>query len=244
MPMPTSSCLPLSRRHGNAGGHENHRPHRRTQLVLDRAVLPRAQRAGAGAPRRSRLGADRPAVAGLLGGPRPPAGRRLGSGRSSAGHGRATLPGRRCGGGPDLLQPDAPRRRRRRGRARRAAAPHHRRDRRPGAGPWLVAARGARRPVGDGGGLLRRTPGPRRAAGPCPRPHRPGRGGPRDLRRADPGAGRRRVPHRVLRCTEIELLVTSADSPIPLLDSMRVHAEAAVGHALGDRAGSTSGWAR
>jgi aspartate racemase len=48
----------------------------------------------------------------------------------------------------------------------------------------------------------------------------------------------------VLGCTEIELLVTSADSPIPLLDSMRVHAEAAVEHALGDRAASTSGWAR
>ena len=40
----------------------------------------------------------------------------------------------------------------------------------------------------------------------------------------------------VLACTEIELLVRPEDSPIPLLDSMRVHAEAAVAAALGDRA--------
>jgi aspartate racemase len=40
----------------------------------------------------------------------------------------------------------------------------------------------------------------------------------------------------VLACTEIELLVRAEDSPIPLLDSMRVHAEAAVSAALGDRA--------
>jgi aspartate racemase len=40
----------------------------------------------------------------------------------------------------------------------------------------------------------------------------------------------------VLACTEIELLVRAEDSPIPLLDSMRVHAEAAVAAALGDRA--------
>jgi len=38
----------------------------------------------------------------------------------------------------------------------------------------------------------------------------------------------------VLGCTEIELLVGADDSPIPLLDSMRVHAEAAVAAALGD----------
>jgi aspartate racemase len=39
----------------------------------------------------------------------------------------------------------------------------------------------------------------------------------------------------VLGCTEIELLIRAEDSPIPLLDSMRVHAEAAVAAALGDR---------
>jgi aspartate racemase len=36
----------------------------------------------------------------------------------------------------------------------------------------------------------------------------------------------------VLGCTEIELLVGAEDSPLPLLDSMRTHAEAAVEHAL------------
>jgi aspartate racemase len=40
----------------------------------------------------------------------------------------------------------------------------------------------------------------------------------------------------VLACTEIELLVRPEDSPIPVLDSMRVHAEAAVAAALGERA--------
>jgi aspartate racemase len=40
----------------------------------------------------------------------------------------------------------------------------------------------------------------------------------------------------VLGCTEIELLVGPEDSPLPLLDSMRIHAEAAVAVALGDRA--------
>ena len=39
----------------------------------------------------------------------------------------------------------------------------------------------------------------------------------------------------VLGCTEIELLVRPEDSPIPVLDSMRTHAEAAVDLALGDR---------
>ena len=39
----------------------------------------------------------------------------------------------------------------------------------------------------------------------------------------------------VLGCTEIELLVRSEDSPIPVLDSMRTHAEAAVDIALGER---------
>jgi aspartate racemase len=38
-----------------------------------------------------------------------------------------------------------------------------------------------------------------------------------------------------LGCTEIELLVRAEDSPIPVLDSMRTHAEAAVAVALGDR---------
>ena len=38
----------------------------------------------------------------------------------------------------------------------------------------------------------------------------------------------------VLACTEIELLIHPEDSPIPLLDSMRTHAEAAVTAALGD----------
>ena len=40
----------------------------------------------------------------------------------------------------------------------------------------------------------------------------------------------------VLGCTEIELLVGPDDSPLPLLDSMRVHAEAAAAFALGARA--------
>jgi aspartate racemase len=39
----------------------------------------------------------------------------------------------------------------------------------------------------------------------------------------------------VLACTEIELLLRPEDSPIPLLDSMRTHAEAAAAFALGDR---------
>jgi aspartate racemase len=38
----------------------------------------------------------------------------------------------------------------------------------------------------------------------------------------------------VLGCTEIELLIGAEDSPIPLLDSMRTHAEAAAAFALGD----------
>jgi len=42
----------------------------------------------------------------------------------------------------------------------------------------------------------------------------------------------------VLGCTEIELLVGQDDSPLPLLDSMRVHAEAAVGLALGEHRGA------
>lgn len=36
----------------------------------------------------------------------------------------------------------------------------------------------------------------------------------------------------VLGCTEIELLVGAADSPVPVLDSMRIHAQAAVELAL------------
>jgi aspartate racemase len=39
----------------------------------------------------------------------------------------------------------------------------------------------------------------------------------------------------VLGCTEIELLIRPEDSPVPVLDSMRVHAEAAVAAAFGDR---------
>jgi aspartate racemase len=39
----------------------------------------------------------------------------------------------------------------------------------------------------------------------------------------------------VLGCTEIELLIKPEDSPLPLLDSMRTHAEAAAAIALGDR---------
>jgi len=38
----------------------------------------------------------------------------------------------------------------------------------------------------------------------------------------------------VLACTEIELLLGADDSPVPLLDSMRVHAEAAVDEALSE----------
>ncbi|GAA4744552.1 aspartate/glutamate racemase family protein [Nocardioides endophyticus] len=37
----------------------------------------------------------------------------------------------------------------------------------------------------------------------------------------------------VMACTEIELLIRPEDSPIPLLDSMRTHAEAAAAFALG-----------
>lgn len=37
----------------------------------------------------------------------------------------------------------------------------------------------------------------------------------------------------ILGCTEIELLVGPADSPVPILDSMRIHAETAVDVALG-----------
>ncbi len=39
----------------------------------------------------------------------------------------------------------------------------------------------------------------------------------------------------VLGCTEIELLVRPEDAPLPVLASMRTHAEAAVAAALGDR---------
>jgi aspartate racemase len=37
----------------------------------------------------------------------------------------------------------------------------------------------------------------------------------------------------VLGCTEIELLVRPEDSPVPVLDSARIHAEAMVDHAVG-----------
>jgi aspartate racemase len=40
----------------------------------------------------------------------------------------------------------------------------------------------------------------------------------------------------VLGCTEIELLVRPEDAPLPVLASMRTHAEAAVAAALGERA--------
>lgn len=39
----------------------------------------------------------------------------------------------------------------------------------------------------------------------------------------------------VLGCTEVELLIRAEDSPLPLLNSMRVHAEAAAAAALGER---------
>jgi aspartate/glutamate racemase len=39
----------------------------------------------------------------------------------------------------------------------------------------------------------------------------------------------------VLGCTEIELLVRPEDAPLPVIASMRTHAEAAVAVALGDR---------
>jgi len=44
----------------------------------------------------------------------------------------------------------------------------------------------------------------------------------------------------VLACTEIELLLGPDDSPVPLLDSMRVHAEAAVDAALEPQAVGTA----
>ena len=40
----------------------------------------------------------------------------------------------------------------------------------------------------------------------------------------------------VLACTEIEMLVRPEDSPLPVLDSMRVHAEAAAAFAVGEPA--------
>jgi aspartate racemase len=40
----------------------------------------------------------------------------------------------------------------------------------------------------------------------------------------------------VLACTEIEMLVRPEDSPLPLLDSMRVHAETAAAFAVGEPA--------
>lgn len=43
----------------------------------------------------------------------------------------------------------------------------------------------------------------------------------------------------VLGCTEIELLVRPGDVDVPLLDSMRVHAEAAVTFSLGDTGATT-----
>jgi aspartate racemase len=47
------------------------------------------------------------------------------------------------------------------------------------------------------------------------------------------GAGAEAV---VLGCTEIELLVRPEDAPLPVIASMRTHAEAAVAAALGERA--------
>jgi aspartate racemase len=40
----------------------------------------------------------------------------------------------------------------------------------------------------------------------------------------------------VLGCTEIELLVGPEDSPVPTFPTTRLHAEAAVGYALGTEA--------
>jgi aspartate racemase len=41
----------------------------------------------------------------------------------------------------------------------------------------------------------------------------------------------------VLGCTEIELLITAADSPVPVFPTTRLHVEAAVRASLGDPAG-------
>ena len=152
----------------------------------------------------------------------------------------------------DLHQPHAPRRRRRPGRHRRPArctSPTPSRTARTSRG-WS-RARHARRPLGDGGGLLRRPTRRRGHDRRRARRRRPRRRRPHHLRRAHPRPGRgraraRRTPtssagsppparrRSSSACTEIELLVRPEDSPIPLLDSMRTHAEAAVAFALGD----------
>ena len=66
------------------------------------------------------------------------------------------------------------------------------------------------------------------------------RGVVRDESRASYAAILGRLPRSgaeavVLGCTEIELLVRPEDAPLPLLASMRTHAEAAVAAALGER---------
>ena len=40
----------------------------------------------------------------------------------------------------------------------------------------------------------------------------------------------------VLGCTEIELLISDADSPVPIFPTTRLHVEAAVEASLADRA--------
>ncbi len=125
-------------------------------------------------------------------------------------------------------------------------------------GQRLAADRRPRRPLGDGGGLLRRP-----AREPRPRRRGPGRRGPHrgrpgDLRRAHPRDRDRRVARDVRRdprpahatqgaeavvlgCTEIELLVSQADAPLPVIPSMRTHAEAAVAAALREPRRRSSG---
>ena len=39
----------------------------------------------------------------------------------------------------------------------------------------------------------------------------------------------------ILGCTEISLLVRQEDNPVPLFDTTRIHAEAAVEYALGSK---------
>ncbi len=161
----------------------------------------------------------------------------------------------RRGRGADLLQPDAPGRRRGRRQRSTSVARDHRRDRRPGPGPGLVAGGRTRCALGDGGGLLRRSARRRRA-----RVHVPG---PADrtlvdrvifdeltqgtghelaggVRRRDRAAGGGRSGGGRAGLHRDRAAGRAGRSPLPLLDSMRVHAEAAVDFALADRTSAAS----
>ena len=194
MACPTRSGLPLNPQRRRAWAHEAHRPHRRHGLALDTGVLPGDQRAGRREPRRPRLRAPAHGVARLRRGPAAPDRRRLGRRRAHARGRRAQPRAFRSGRRPHLHQPHAPGRRRRRGRPRGTAAAHRRLHRGPGPGARLDPGRRAGHVVGDGGGLLRRPAGQGRPGAAGPRRRRPGRDRPGDLRGADPGSRRGRLP--------------------------------------------------